>query len=191
MPGRIYTDILTINDTNWYAVVVDPNGLLTAPIGSIATLKTAPMVWVNADGATTWDVVYPVVIPPGADTPVLGWGNGSVSATVTTRYLSPWYDDSLAQTIPVRWRVPRAGTIRSMRVRHNVTAGNGNAIVYTLRVNGVATLLSVSLASTATDGSDLVDSIAVADGDLIDIEVTKALAVGTSPSDIALVVEFA
>lgn len=123
--------------------------------------------------------------------PLLMWGNDSVAATTTARYLSPFYEDSLAQTSPIQFRVPRAGTIRRLRVRHNGPAGNGNNIVYTLRVNGVATALSASLASNASDASDLVNQVGVPDGALIDFEVTKAASVGTSPSDIVVIVEFA
>jgi len=127
----------------------------------------------------------------GAATAVLAWGNASVAASTATRYLSPWWEDSTAPLAPLQWRVPRAGTLRNMRVRHNSLVGNGNAIVYTLRVNGVATLLAVSLASTAADGSDLVDSVVVAAGDLIDIEVTKALSIGAGGVDVAASMEFA
>lgn len=127
---------------------------------------------------------------PISDAAVLTWGNNSVAATTTTRFLSPWYDESTAQTVAVAWRAPRDGSIRSMRVRHNITAGNGNPIVYTLLVNGVATALAVSLASTAADGSDLVDAVAVVAGDLLSLRVTKAAATGASPTDIIVSVEF-
>jgi hypothetical protein len=130
-------------------------------------------------------------ITTGASTSILLFGASSVTATTTTRYLFPSYHDGLAQTSPIQYRVPRAGTLKNMRVRHNTTGGNGNAIVYTLRVNGVASALSISLASTATDGSDLVNSVTVAAGDLIDIEVTKAATIGTSPSATIAAMEFA
>jgi hypothetical protein len=78
-----------------------------------------------------------------------------------------------------------------MRVRHNTTAGNGNAIVYTLRKNGSAQALTVSLASTGADGSDTSNSVTVAAGDLVDIEVTKASSIATSPSDIMVSVQYA
>jgi hypothetical protein len=135
-------------------------------------------------------ILYPPgggVVPPAVlDTvaPVITFGNDSVGASVTTRYLSPWFEDTLAQTVPAQWRIPRAGTLRSLRVHQNGPAGNGGLIVYTVRINGVATALSVSMASTAADGSDLVDSVVVAAGDLIDIEITKALAIATSPTDV-------
>jgi hypothetical protein len=119
------------------------------------------------------------------------WGADNVTGTTATRYLFPGYSDSLAQTVPVQFRVPRAGTLRNLRVRHNTGAGNGNNIVYTLRVNGVASTLTVTLASTANDGSDLVNTVGVSAGDLVDIRVTKASSVGSSPQDITASVEFA
>jgi hypothetical protein len=107
--------------------------------------------------------------------------------------LTPGYDDVLAPVVAgiVQFRLPRAGTVRNLRIRHNITAGNGNLIVYTVRINGVATALTVSLASTVSDGSDLVNSVVVASGDLIDIEVTKALDVVVSPTFIAAALELA
>jgi len=44
MGGRIYTDIVSIGAINVYEVVVDPNGLLDAPYGSIAILHPAPPI---------------------------------------------------------------------------------------------------------------------------------------------------
>jgi hypothetical protein len=128
---------------------------------------------------------------PTGSSAILAFGADNVSATTTTRYLDPWFDDSQAPTAPIQFRAPRAGTLRNMRVRHNITAGDGDPIVYTMRINSVASLLTVSLASTASDGSDLVNTVAVAAGDLVDLEVTKADAVGTSPSDIIATMEFA
>ena len=122
---------------------------------------------------------------------ILSFGNDSVSATITPRYLTPWYSDSLALVAPVQWRLPKAGTLRNLRVRHNIPAGNGQPIVYTVRINGVATLLSVSLASNVADGANLVNSVAVVAGDLIDVEVTKAGDVAASPLGIDAVMELA
>jgi len=127
--------------------------------------------------------------PSSGSAPVL-WGADSVGTSVTTRYLTPGYEDGLAQTVPIQIRAVRAGTLQKLRVRHNITAGNGNPIVYTLRVNGVATALTVSLASTVADGSDLVNTVAVAAGDLLDFRVTKAAGVVASPADIVATVEF-
>lgn len=129
-----------------------------------------------------------MAVPPSA---VVTWGNRYVSNTTTTRYLDPAFERSQAATSPIQWRAPRAGTARNLRVRHNVTAGNGNAIVYTLRVNGTPSALSASLNSTASDGADTSNSVSVSSGDLLDIAVTKASDVGTTPQFIVAALEFA
>jgi hypothetical protein len=110
----------------------------------------------------------------GAATAIVTWGVGSVSASTATRYLLPSWDAGMAPLNPVAWRSPRGGTLRNFRVRHNSPAGNGGIVVYTVRVNGVATTVTVPLASNASDGSDLLNSVVVAAGDLIDVRVTKA-----------------
>jgi hypothetical protein len=125
-----------------------------------------------------------------APTPPLIWGAGDVGNSTTTRYLFPGYDDDLAQTVAIRIPAPRAGNIKTLRVVHNGPAGNGSAIVYTLRVGGVASALTASLASTGSTASDLVNTVAVLAGDLLDIEITKAAGVGTSPTDVTVTVEY-
>jgi hypothetical protein len=127
----------------------------------------------------------------GASSAMLAWGNTAVSGTTTTRYMSPYYGTVLAPTSPIQFRVSRAGTVRNLRVRHNDPLGNGSNIIYTLRVNGVVTPLAVTIASTATDGNNLVASVPVLAGDLLDIEVTKAASIATSPNEIVLTAEFA
>lgn len=91
MNGRHYVDIVTINGIDVYAVVVDPSGVLQAPIGSIATLKTSPKIWVNADGLTTWSQVFPASTPGGElsqevwiDSNALPGGIGSAIAPFQT-----------------------------------------------------------------------------------------------------------
>jgi hypothetical protein len=124
-------------------------------------------------------------------TSVITWGNDSVAGTTTTRFLSPWFENAMAQTVTIQWAIPRDGIIKRMRVVHNVPAGNGNLIVYTLRVNGINTALAASVASTAASGSNLVSAVAVVGGNLLDIAVTKALSITTSPADVMVSVEFA
>jgi len=119
------------------------------------------------------------------------WGALDVAATTTTRFLWPGFVNAQAPTTTIQWRAPRAGTIRNLFLRHGTPAGNGNAIVYTLRVNGVASALTVSLASTSANGSDTVNAVAVAAGDLLDLQVTKAADVVTSPTNIMASLEYA
>lgn len=112
------------------------------------------------------------------------FGADNVAATTVTRYLAPGYQQATANSNRQDFRSPFAATVRDLRVRHNTPNGNGEAIVYTLIVNGAPTALSASLLSTDADGSDLANTVVIAPGDLIGLEVTKALGVGTSPNEI-------
>jgi hypothetical protein len=111
------------------------------------------------------------------------WGAGNVAASTTTRYLVPGFDAAVARLTPVQWRLGYDQILSAPRVRHNDPAGNGGAIVYTLRINGAPTALTLSLASTGSDADDTTQ-VAASAGDLVDIEVTKALATGSSPDDV-------
>ena len=74
--------------------------------------------------------------------------------------------------------MPRAGTLRRFFVRHNTATGNGNNVVYTVMVNGVATAITVTLATGAIgQASDLVNTVAVAQGDRVSIRATKAVTI--------------
>lgn len=123
-------------------------------------------------------------IAPLAHPAVLTWGTlAGVATTTTTRYLDPWYNQTAAGTNIVPYAVPSSGKIKNLRITQLAGVGAG-IIVYTLLVNGVATALSVSIAATATTGSDLVNVISVAAGDLISFRVTKAVAITTTPTRI-------
>lgn len=126
----------------------------------------------------------------GGSVDTLVFGAGSVLATTVTRYLYPSYSDQQAQTVAVQLVSPRAGILRNMRVRHNIVGGNSNAIVYTVRINETPSSLSVSLAADTANGSDVSNTASVVAGDRIDIVVTKATDVGTSPFDITAMLEF-
>lgn len=120
---------------------------------------------------------------------VLYWGASGIQATTTTRFLAPGFDPANAPTITMQLDVPRAGTIQNMFVRCRTATGNGNDVVYTARINSVGSALAVTLASNVTNGSDTVNTVAVSQGDSIDIEVTKALSIGSSPDDIMVTIE--
>lgn len=130
---------------------------------------------------------------------MLVFGSNSVAASVDTRVLVPGYSRSTAAVLGGEagggsegaYRVTRAGTIRNLRVRHNANNGNGNPVVYTLYRNGAPTLLTASLATAALgDASDLVNAVAVAAGDLIQMIASKALALGSGVVVCQVVVQF-
>ena len=127
------------------------------------------------------------------------WGNNSVAAAADTRVLAPGYDRTTANISGSEtgggsegaWRAPRAGTILNLRVRHNAAVGNGNAVVYTLRVNGILTALTASrVTGVIGDSSDLVNSVAVVAGDLIEMVASKALGIGAGGVVCQVAVEF-
>ena len=167
------------------------SGMQVAVVEGSSALKVYLLTTTGAIVVDTTSLAFSATVAAADATGNFLWGAGGVTGTTTSRYLFPGYSDSLAQTAAPQFRVPRAGTLRNLRVRHNITAGNGNAIVYTLRVNGAPSALTASLASTANDASDVANTVGVAAGDLVDIIVTKAASVGASPSDITASVEFA
>lgn len=129
-----------------------------------------------------WVAISAATPPASTRSSVLTWGNMSLTASTTTRFLTPGYDDAMAPALDTyRWRAPRAGTIGPMFVQHNTPGGNGNPVVYTVLIGGVPTALTVSLASTGTSGSSLA-TVAVAQNDLVSIQATKAAGIGGSGS---------
>ena len=122
----------------------------------------------------------------------LTFGCEAISATTTVRYLPSGWDDNLATTSPYTVELTRGDTIKNLRVRQNLPAGNGNPVHYTVRINGAPTVVVAILASTDTSGADLVNEVVVQSGDLLDIEITKPVAsLGSSPDDVTATLEFA
>lgn len=117
------------------------------------------------------------------------FGAESVATNTSVKYLRPGYTPDPAPTDPVQVPLTRGGTLRNMYI-HQTGDGNGTNLTYTVRINNVATALAVTLASTDDSAFNIVNSVAVNAGDLIDIEVTKAGGVGNSPDDIICTVEF-
>jgi hypothetical protein len=130
---------------------------------------------------------------------IFTWGNDNVSAAVNTTSLNPGSSRNTASVVGSQpgggtenqFRAPRAGTFQKMRVRHNSNAGNGNSVVYELFVNNAASGLTATLASGAIgDASDLVNTVAVVAGDIIDMRAAKALALGSGAVSAMVSTEF-
>lgn len=128
---------------------------------------------------------YPTQVPD--DT--LVFGANSVGTTTTTRYLVFGYTPNQAPIAYTAIRCSRPGTMRNLRVRHNLT-GTGGAIEYTLYINNVATSLTVSAGAGTTGGQDTTHSVAVSADDLIELRVIKASSISLSPTGITATIEF-
>jgi len=112
---------------------------------------------------------------------VLGFGNQSLAAAADTRFLDQWGSQgagTAGTTEEVAIVAPRAGQLRNLFVRHQAAVGNGNTVVYHVRVNGVNTAITVTVATGAVaQASDLVNTATVAQGDRITLSAVKALGV--------------
>jgi hypothetical protein len=126
----------------------------------------------------------------GVQSLFLGWGAGSVGTTVTPRYLYPWYSDRLAEVGELGFIATRSGELSNFSVYQNIPEGNGNTIIYRIRVAGVTTSLVVSLASTAFYKRNTTDVVSVTDGDLVSVLISKSSGVGKSPRNVVAAADF-
>jgi hypothetical protein len=122
----------------------------------------------------------------------------NIGSNADTRFLHPSYNSQstaspgTANDPVVDWPAPRAGTLRNMFVRHNQNNGNGNAVTYTVFVNGVATTLTVTLATGAIiQGSDLVHSVPIAQGDRVRVQAVKPLGISNGNVFVIVTMELA
>lgn len=168
----VSSDFYVLSATN-------PEGTTTAGPGSIAVdvdTTSTPYFKTTGAGNTGWRTMV-------GGPSVIMFGDATLQQSTATRYLTPGYDAGGAPTVAMRYPVPRDGVIEDMRISCRAAPGNGNNVVYTLRVNSVASALAVTLASDTLDGS-ATGAVAVSAGDILDIEVTKATAIGSSLNDV-------
>lgn len=151
---------------------------LTGPAGPRGVRgKTGPAGPAGQDGADGADGAA------GLGLAMLSWGDNSIDGGTADRYLHPWYGDATAETTEVTAiPVPYAATIFGMFVRHNQANGNGNDVVYTIRVNGVDTGITVT-APTGAIGtyseSEPVLPVSLVAGDHVTVVARKAAGIGS------------
>lgn len=76
----------------------------------------------------------------------------------------------------------RAGTLWRLRIRTTTGTVTVTTITFTLRVNGVNTAITCTIAAGVASGSDLVNTVVVAAGDLLSLGASGNT--GTVPSNI-------
>lgn len=111
---------------------------------------------------------------------LLGGSNAALSTASSARYnfisfggngnVADWDQQENDQQVPV----PAAGTFRNLRVETEAAPGAGTSYQFTVRKNGVATTLTVTISGTNTAAVDTANSFTVVAGDEIALECIAA-----------------
>lgn len=101
------------------------------------------------------------------------FGNRNIQSNDVARFLDPGYSDSTADADRTDRRATRDGTLQNLFIIHTEPDGNGDSVVYTVQINSVDTSLVVTMASTDSTGSNIVNTVAVTQGDRLAVRVTK------------------
>jgi hypothetical protein len=100
----------------------------------------------------------------------LGGGTGQSNlARSAVRFVPAYYSSVDASEAAVDQAMPAAGTISNLRVRLSGAPGAGTSYTFLVRKNGVDTAVTCTVSGTATECSDLANSIAFSAGDLISV----------------------
>lgn len=190
----------------------------TGPTGLGATGPTGPTGPTGADGttgATGFGTTGPTggegpTGPSGGPTGPAGATGSSTSAAVLyfgaqtvaiagllANYLYPGFDNILADINEKNFAVPRPGTLSHLRIHCRLPGtsplGTGT-VTFTVLVNGVPTALLVALPcnGASVDASNIIDSIALVEGDIVGVRAIANGDVGitASPIDITASMRF-
>ncbi|HET9565208.1 MAG TPA: hypothetical protein VFP27_12060 [Mycobacterium sp.] len=96
-------------------------------------------------------------------------GAGGAKYTSITSALGTWDTEALRRS-----PCPVAGVVRNLVVELSAAPGGGRSRTFTLRKNGAATALTVTISSTATTARITGTDVAVAVGDLLALEATRS-----------------
>jgi hypothetical protein len=184
---------VTATDVGGVATVTIPGGMAIQNQGSALPTNPYKLINFRGNGVAATDG------PPGGNADVtiplaalLVWGADDIGGDADTRFLGPG-SVAIAGSLDNR-RIPivfqSASALRCLYVRHGVANGNGASVVYTVLVNGVATALTVTLATAAVgQARDIVHEVAIAPGDVVSIQVAKATPIGLGALNVYAVLE--
>jgi hypothetical protein len=150
-----------------------------APVGCLFQHEIDGRLWTKFGVA---DTAWREFITTATNGPaILTWGVESIGSAADVRWLPPGHDMGVAiLTETMRVPCPRAGTLRRLYVYHNAAVGNGQPVDYTVYVNGVATPITVALATGAIGFAfDIVNTAAVLAGNAISLRASKVAAIGS------------
>jgi len=168
------TSFARANHEHRLGLVIQEEGAAVGVGRPIVNFIGANITAVDNPGSDRVDVTVSVPADTNGDT--FFFGNVNVGAAADIRYSSPGRDNAAIAVTSDLMQIPirKAGTLRQLYVRHNSAGGNGNNVSYVAVVNGVATLITATLASGAVgQASDLVNTVAVAIGDRVSLRIVK------------------
>lgn len=151
----------------------------------------------RADDGTVYQITpgMPGPVGPAGSSAIIAFGDNSIAPQADSRFIDQWNggNAAVAPTAEIDPIVaPRAGTLRNLFVRHAAAVGNGNNVVYTVRINGADTLLTVTLATGAIgQASDTLHTPVVAQGDRITLRATKPASIGAGAVIVSATMELA
>jgi len=159
-----------------------PSGGPVGPTGS--TGSTGPTGATGSTGSTG---------PTGPGNEFV-WGNLNPGSSTTTRYMTPGYEGSPADTTTKDFRIRVATTLSQLamhaRLAPGATGPTGPTLTYALRVNGAVSALTTGAIFPGTqNATDAVNSVAVVPDDLIGIQIDKSAAIGITPTDVFVTVK--
>jgi hypothetical protein len=149
-----------------------------APIGCLFQHEADGRLWTKVGVLdTAWSQFAYTAAARGA---ILTFGADGIGGAADARYLPAGHDMGVASLInSLQVPLPRAGELRNLAVSHNSNGGNGANVTYTVVVNGVLTALTATLATGAIGVAfDLINTVAVAQGDLVTVQAAKAAPIG-------------
>jgi len=161
-------------------------GNATGPVGSINLNSNSSAgagklfnIKESGSGNTGW-------IGVGGFDFIMGAAAGSTATAA--RFFAPGGMALAVETATeIQWVVPRPCTIRNLRLVCIAGTGGGNN-TYRIRKNGVNANPTLTIANTATSGTNTLTTTAVA-GDLISMQVTKTVAPATPQTNIIIATE--
>lgn len=124
--------------------------------------------WVALDGSGSCRVLNPSPLAAF----LLSSGSGVV-ATGATGYIGIGVSNTTESQVQVP--AAQAGTYRKLRVQASSAPGSGQTYLATLRQNGIGIALQCTISgASSSSASDLVNSLTVAAGDLLDLQIQSS-----------------
>lgn len=179
--SRFNTTVVSDGVSAWWVTVPEAS-VATNVFNQGVAIANNPHTFVNfsGDGVNAFDNgggEAKVVIPR---TGVFQWGSLDIDAGADTRFLGPGQNATALTTDEEQIVAPFNCTLGNLFIRHNLANGNGQNVVYTVLVNGVATAVTVTLATGAVGtGSDTSNSVAASAGDTISIRAVKGAGIAS------------